>query len=94
MLEKDKVEKTSLLMFPCLFPIKVMGEKSATLQAEIVQVVCTHSPNFTEEDMLTVRQSKQGNYLSFTLTVPVVSQAQLDALYQALTAHANVKWVL
>jgi putative lipoic acid-binding regulatory protein len=41
-----------------------------------------------------MRPSKAGNYLSLTCTIRATSQAQLDALYRALTAHPMVRVVL
>jgi putative lipoic acid-binding regulatory protein len=56
-------------------------------------LVCEHARDFdpaTHGDA----PSKAGNYLSLTCTVRATSQAQLDALYRALTAHPMVKVVL
>jgi len=41
-----------------------------------------------------MRASQGGKYLSVTVTVTARSQVQLDALYQALTRHPGVKFVL
>lgn len=86
-------KQQSLLTFPCLFPIKVMGEKHPKLRMEVVKIVKKYSPKF-KKDMLTERESRQGNYLSFTVMVEVESKAQLDAIYLALTGHPKVKVVL
>ena len=90
--EKDCGQET-FITFPCLFPIKIVGENHSTLRSEIIDIASQHAPGFMES-MLSERQSTKGNYLSFTVTVQATSKAQLDALYQALTTHAKVKVVL
>lgn len=86
-------ENETLLTFPCLFPIKVVGVKHAALRGDVIDIACRHAPGFTE-DMLTERESSKGNYLSFTVTVQATSKAQLDNLYQELTGHPQIKVVL
>lgn len=85
--------RESALTFPLDFPIKVMGEQTEGFAQAIVAVVQTHAPDF---DPITLEQraSREGRYVSLTVTVRATSQAQLDALYQELTAHPMVKFVL
>ena len=83
----------SLLEFPCDFPLKIMGANVADFAQTIAEVVRIHAPEFDAATMA-MRPSKAGNYLALTCTVRATSQAQLDALYRALTAHPMVKVVL
>ena len=85
--------RESALQFPLDFPIKIMGPQTEGFAQAIVAVVQTHAPDF---DPITLEQraSREGRYVSFTVTVRATGQAQLDALYQALTAHPLVKFVL
>ena len=83
----------TLLEFPCDFPLKIMGANAPDFAQAIADVVCTHAPDFDAASMA-MRASSGGNYLSLTCTVRATSQAQLDALYRALTAHPMVKVVL
>lgn len=94
MARQEEKDHDTLISFPCLFPIKIMGEKHDTLRANIVDIANKHAPGFLEQSMLKERVSSKGNYLSFTLTVQATSKAQLDALYQELTAHPKIKVVL
>jgi putative lipoic acid-binding regulatory protein len=87
------VSKETLLEFPCDFPLKIMGANAADFAQAIAVVVRTHAPDF-DPASIEMRPSKAGNYLSLTCTVRATSQAQLDALYRELTAHAAVKVVL
>ena len=83
----------SLLEFPCDFPIKIIGVNQAGYVQEILAVILCHAPGFDSAKM-EMRPSGKSNYLSLTCTLRATSQAQLDALYRALTAHPLVKVVL
>ncbi|MBL8437830.1 MAG: DUF493 domain-containing protein [Zoogloeaceae bacterium] len=82
-----------LLEFPCDFPVKIMGLRAEGFAQAIVEVVLSHAPDF-DPATVAMRPSSKGNYLSLTVTIRATSQAQLDALYRALTAHPMVKVVL
>lgn len=83
----------SLLQFPCEFPIKVVGLRSDDFAQQIVIVVQAAVSDFRPETV-EMRASQGGKYLSVTVTVTARSQAQLDGLYQSLTRHPGVKFVL
>lgn len=83
----------SLIEYPCLFPIKVMGTRVEGFTAALVSVARDFDPDF-DEARLELRESRGGNYLSVTLTVTATSREQLDNLYRALTDHPLVKVVL
>ncbi len=85
--------RTTLLEFPCQFPIKIMGGRVDDFAQEIVAVVLRHAPDF-DPSTVEMRPSRKGNYLALTCTVRAVSQDQLDALYRELTSHPLVKVVL
>lgn len=83
----------SLLEFPLDFPVKVLGRTEPGLAQEILALVLQHAPDF-ESSQMQMRPSREGKYLSLTCTIRATSQAQLDALYQALTRHPRVVMVL
>ena len=89
----DASENTSLIEFPCDFPIKIMGTRSDTFAQSVLDVVLRHAPEF-DAATTEMRASKGGKYLSLTCTVRATSKPQLDALYMALTKHPDVKVVL
>lgn len=82
-----------LLSFPCVFPIKIMGEAVPGFEAHIAAIVCQHAPDF-DPAALTVRPSRAGNYLGLTASIQATSREQLDNLYRALSAHPLVRVVL
>ena len=87
----DKDE--SVIQFPCDFPVKAMGLASYNLEVIVFDIVTQHAPD-TSKDALKTRESSNGKYISITVTVSAQSQAQLDAIYQALTDHEHVMMAL
>lgn len=83
----------SLLDFPCLFPIKVMGRTQDDFAQTIVAVVQKHAPDF-DPRTVEMRASTAGNYLSLTCTINATSRDRLDDLYRELSSHPMVTMVL
>ncbi len=86
-------ERTTLLEFPCEFPIKIMGARVDTFAQTVIEVVLCHAPDF-DPATAQMRPSAKCNYLAITCTVKAISQSQLDALYTELSSHPLVKFVL
>ena len=85
--------RTSLIEFPCAFPIKVMGQKVDHFVHTMITIAQQFDPQF-DPSTIELRQSKGGNYLGVTLSIWAVSQAQLDEIYTTLSSHPLVKVVL
>jgi putative lipoic acid-binding regulatory protein len=85
--------KDSLIEYPSLFPIKVMGLKADGFVHAVTEIARRFDPSF-DASTVELRNSSQGNYLGITITVTATSREQLDDLYRALTAHPMVKVVL
>ena len=85
--------ESSLLTFPCAFPIKAMGHAADDFAELVIEIVLRHVHELGE-GAVESRPSKQGKYLSVTVTVEVDSQAQLDQLYRELSAHTRILMVL
>lgn len=85
--------KDSLIEYPSLFPIKVMGVHSDDLVHSITTVAKQFDP-FFDASTVELRPSSTGKYLGVTITVTATSREQLDNLYMALTHHPMVKVVL
>ena len=84
---------SSLLEFPCDFPLKIMGVRTDDFAQTITAVVLSHAPDFNPATM-EMRPSAKGKYLSLTCTICASSQLQLDNLYRELSSHPMVKVVL
>jgi putative lipoic acid-binding regulatory protein len=85
--------KDSLIEYPSLFPIKVMGEHNEHLVREITRIAKQFDPGF-DASTVELRPSSAGKYLGVTVTVTATSREQLDDLYRAFTSHPMVKVVL
>ena len=83
----------SLIQYPSLFPIKVMGTKVDGLVHAITHIARQFDPTF-DATTVELRESKGGKYLGVTITVTATSREQLDELYRTLSTHPMVKVVL
>lgn len=86
-------ERETLLEFPCDFPIKIMGKNHVDFEAAVITIFNQHVDDFGEH-ALKSRESKNGNYLSITVTISAQSQSQLDNIYQDLSSHELVMMAL
>ncbi|PSJ80090.1 YbeD family protein [Neisseria iguanae] len=80
----------TLLEFPCVFPLKVMGLNHPEFVSSILTVIQEHAPDTTEAH-ITTRSSSKGNYTGATVKIEATSKEQLDNIYRALTSHEMVK---
>lgn len=76
--------RSSLLEFPCKFPIKAMGRQSDEFESIVTAIVLRHAELWPGEPIRST-PSKAGRFVSVTAVVEARSQAQLDAIYQDLT---------
>lgn len=85
--------KDTLIEYPSVFPIKVMGAMTDGFAEAMCQIALQFDPGF-DAGTIELRPSKGGNYLGITLNITATSREQLDDLYRALTSHPMVKIVL
>jgi putative lipoic acid-binding regulatory protein len=93
MSEPSPPEGESLLTFPCVFPLKVMGRREDGFAQVGTEIVQRHAEDF-HPGTLEMRASKNARYLSLTVTINARSREQLDGLYQELSKHPMVLMVL
>lgn len=92
-MDPDESEKPSLLTFPCVFPMKIMGRREDGFAQTVSEIVMRHADDFHPGTM-EMRTSKNGRYLSLTVTINARSREQLDALYSELSKHPMIMMVL
>lgn len=78
-----------LFDFPCDFPIKVMGRDSQSFRTLTLAIVERHAGALPAE-RICERASRRGKFLAMTYTIRAESRAQLDRIYQELTASGVV----
>lgn len=84
------MSEESLLVFPCEFPIKIMGKNHHGFHQAVIEILRKHLSDF-EKTEIKETQSKQKNYCSITVVVNATSQEHLDGIYYELTAS---EWVI
>jgi putative lipoic acid-binding regulatory protein len=89
----DNPRAESLIDYPSLFPIKVMGLKVDGMVHAVTAIAEQFDP-FFDATTVELRESTGGKYLGVTITVTATSREQLDELYRTLTSHPMVKVVL
>ena len=93
MANPEKPQTQSLLTFPCAFPMKIVGRREDGFAQTVAEIVMRHATDFRPETM-EMRSSKNGRYLSLTVTIDAKSREQLDGLYVELSKHPMVMMVL
>ena len=85
--------KESLIEYPSLFPIKVMGLNVEGFVNAVTTVAKEFDPTF-DASTVELRNSKGDKYMGVTVTITATSREQLDGIYQAYSSHPMVKVVL
>ena len=87
------MSEESAIKFPCSFPIKMMGrdtpEFRSTARAIVEKYACA-----VADEAVQAALSRNGNFVSVTVTIVATSQEQLDKIYHDATAHDDVLMAL
>jgi putative lipoic acid-binding regulatory protein len=87
------VIETPKIVFPCAYPIRVIGYSSRDFRATVLEIVRAYAPDL-EDASVTVRDSRDGGYASVRFSILATGEAQLRDLHAALLANPAVKLVL
>lgn len=87
------MSEESLLEFPCDLPIKVFGKNVEGFKSRVVAIVGSHF-DAPAADVVREQFSRNNGYASLTITVRAETRAQIDALYEDLTANEEIMMVL
>ncbi len=82
-------KEQKLLDFPCDFPIKMMGREQPEFRDAAVALVERHTGKI-RSDAIRTALSRNGNFLSITITIKAQNQQQLDDIYSDLSAHEEI----
>ena len=83
----------TLLTFPCEFTIKVFGLAGDAFKTAVSRILQAQLPDLPSE-AITAKSSKNDKYLVLSITIQATSKAQLDRIYQALSAAPEVLMTL
>ena len=78
-----------VMTFPCSFPIKLMGRETDEFRQTARELVEKHTGPL-EDDAIESALSRNGRFVSVTITVIAESREQLDNIYRDATAHDDV----
>ena len=87
------MSEVTLLEFPCDFPVKAMGRDTPEFHALVRKLVEKHTGPLSD-DRIQSSLSKNGRFVSITVTVNAQNQEQLDDIYRAITSHDDVLMAL
>jgi putative lipoic acid-binding regulatory protein len=79
----------SVMTFPCSFPIKLMGRETEEFRQTARELVEKHTGPLVD-DAIESALSRNGRFVSVTITVIAESREQLDNIYRDATAHDDV----
>ena len=83
----------SLLKFPTEFPVKIMGRDTPEFHAMVKEILTRHVAPLHSLP-ITRQPSKEGRFVSVTVTITAQSREQLDELYRDLSSHELVLMAL
>jgi len=87
------MSEESALQFPCEFPIKMMGRDTPEFRTAARSLVEKYVGK-VGDDRVQASISRNGRFVSVTVTITATSQQQLDDIYQDVTAHDDVLMAL
>jgi putative lipoic acid-binding regulatory protein len=79
--------------FPCDYPVKVLGRQVDHFHETVVAVVERHDPGF-DQSLITVRDSRKGNFVAITVVITATGPEQLKALHEDLMQTGLVQMVI
>jgi putative lipoic acid-binding regulatory protein len=80
-------------IYPCQFPIKVVGENTENLEKTIVKVMSSFG-EVIHPDEIVIKHSKNEKFLSITFKIVARSREHIEQIYSELNAQKEVKMVL
>ena len=86
-------EDLTKIVFPCAYPIKVLGMAGSSFQPAVMSVFNQYTTGFSEQDLL-VKDSRNGTFRSITVTIEAQSEEQLRQIHQDLMDTGLVSMVL
>jgi putative lipoic acid-binding regulatory protein len=87
------MNEESLLVFPCDFPIKMMGHQTDEFHITVRALVEKHTGPL-DDTAFASALSRNGRFVSVTITISAQSQQQLDDIYREVSAHDDVLMAL
>lgn len=81
------------IVFPCDYPLRVIGGGEADFRSLVLEVVRRHAPDLDESTVF-LRESREGRFVSVNLSIRATGEEQLMAIFTDLKATGRVQMVL
>ena len=81
------------IVFPCSYPIKVLGRAGEDFQPAVMRIFHERAPGFEPGDVL-IKDSRKGTFQSITIPIEAQSEDQLRLSHQDLMDTGLVSMVL
>lgn len=81
------------IVFPCRYPIKVVGFECEELRSWVAEVMEKHAGPIPEEDVAE-RPSRNGRFIAITVAITATGEKQLAAIFADLKKSDKVQIVL
>jgi putative lipoic acid-binding regulatory protein len=75
--------------YPCKWPYKIIGDSVEEMISAVEEVVADLKYDLTPSNI-----SRKGNYFSLNIAVNVPSETVRDLIFQNLTKHPAIKYVM
>jgi len=87
------MSEESVLEFPCDFPIKMMGRDAPAFRQLARDLVENHA-GAVDDSAVQTSLSRNGRFVSVTVTIRATSQQQLDDIYNDVSSQEDVLMAL
>lgn len=81
------------IIFPCDYPLKVVGDAAEDFAATVCQIVRRHDSGF-DATGIEVVPSRNGRFQSVRLSIRATGESQIQALFLELKATGRVHMVV
>lgn len=86
-------EEESPFTFPCEYPVTFMGLAGSDFEAKALKIFEKHVGAIFD-DKISRKNSRQGKYISVTITVSVEARKVLEAIYRDLASCDDIVMTL
>ena len=87
------MSEESVIEFPCEFPLKMMGRDTPEFRDTMRTIVEKHVGEI-DDSRVQAAVSRNGSFVSVTITITATSQQQLDDIYGEVSARDDVLMAL
>ncbi len=84
----------TLISYPCDYLFKVMGRHNECTPELVASLLATTLNTDVSPALVKTNPSERGNYVSLSLTVQLLSEAQRVAVYAAMAAEKRILFAL